>query len=382
MFKIRTSTKIFFGFILVSAGAYEAYNKIQDVMIMGQKFAPIAPKRVNIVGITPVGYKVIIANEVAQLVETQGDFREGNSNADDSTDSDSAVKKKISIKDMLGCLQGNQKSLSAFLTSMNDFSENDLPPVRVLWSKSDLEKALNHDPILAKKLESDLNMHLDGTPLPTVNFHSLQNGIVLEVPVPVHLQIAGQLQTVVGTILIGYKPRMIRGVDADLAQEQGQITNTTVVGYYKQEAEKTLAGGKGLGKEDIAATLKDFISDARAADYAKYPEELLRTAFVVVNSDYITSADYTTYTSQNGKPLYNLHINLNDEGRRRLWQYTRRRVGDQILLCSDGVGIAAARIQQPLAFGQVEITHMTDQNLLDDLVANIKAEASSTVARQ
>jgi hypothetical protein len=379
MRKLRSSTKIFLGFIALTAVSWGSYNKIQDWMIMGQKFPPVVPKRVNIVGVTPVGYRIIVANEVAQLVETEGDFQANESDNDESSDSGGSVKKKISIKDMLGSMQGDTKAVSAFVSSLNDLNENDLPPVRVVWTKPQLQKALAGDPALVAKLESDLNVKLDGSPLPTLNVNSIENGIVLEVPVPVDVNVGGQIKPVVGNILIAYKPALVKAVEADLAaQQQGKIDGTTIAGYYKEESEKIIKNKKA---ENVRQYLTDAISDAQAKSYANYPERVLKTAFVVVNSDFVDNADYSTYSSPNGKPLYQLHIHLNDEGRRRLWQYSRNRVGDQILLTSDGVGIADARIQHSLIGGDVTITNMTDQNLLDDFIKNLKANKGQPVAR-
>lgn len=378
--RLRSSSKIFIGFVATVAIVWLAFNKVQDWLIMGQKFSPVAPTSVDIVGITPNGYRVIVSNEVAQLVETQGGFQAGQPNeADDSSNTEGAVKKKISVKDMLGVLQGSPKSLSAFLMAMNDINENDLPPVRVEWTKPDLSKALSGDKPLRDKLERDLNMKLDGSPLPELNIAAIQNGIVVDVPVTVDVNIAGRVTPVTGTILYAYKPRMLKAVDADVAQDAGKIDNTTITGYYKQEAEKVLQKGP---KENVAQVLKDQISDATAARYAEYPKRILSTATIVVNDNYIDNASYSTYASPNGKPLYALHISLNDEGRRRLWQYSRRRVGDQILLTSNGVAIAVATIQHSLMGGDVTITQMKDQGLLDDLIANIHTQKSRKLAER
>jgi hypothetical protein len=368
MFKIRASTKIFIGFVAVLGVSWFAINKVQDAMIMGSHFAPIAPNNVNIVGITPDGYRIIISNEVAQLVETQGGFQADESDSEDDS-SGGSVKKKISIMDMLGVMEGKSKSLSEFLMSMNDLSENDLPPIRVVWPKKDVGKALAGDPVMVARLEKDLNMKLDGNPLPTLSVRSVENGIVLQIPVPVDVNIAGTERRIVGNVLLAYKPRMIKAVEAEIAAEQGTISDSTYAGYYKQEGERTLKDGK---RENIRQYLIDIFSDSQAKQYATYPEKILKTAFIVVNSDYITNASYTTRSGPDGKPIYDLHIFLNEEGRKRLWQYSRRRVGDQILLTSNGVAIAAARIRHPLVGGDVTITQMTDQTLLDDLIATIK----------
>jgi hypothetical protein len=104
--KIRSSTKIAVGFVVLVVGGYFGRQIITDQMIMNEKFSPIAPGRVNLVGIDAgAGYRIITANFMAQLVEASGDFDSKDSDSGGATEG--AIKKRVPIKELLQTLQGN-----------------------------------------------------------------------------------------------------------------------------------------------------------------------------------------------------------------------------------------------------------------------------------
>ncbi len=373
MNKMRSSTKIAIGFVAIVAIGWFGFNKITDAMIMGEKFTPILPGKVNIVGVNPgAGYKIIVSNELAQLVETQGGF---GANESEDTASEGAVKKRIPIRELLQSLQGDPKALGAFVMIMNDLSENNLPPVRVLWKKDDLEKAFHGDANLRQKLESDLNIKLDGTPLPRLNLASLENQIVVEVPVTVNVNLRGVPTPVTGQVLQYFQTRLAKAVQADYALDSNP-TATVKAGYYAQEARKIL--GQPKSRENVQTELEDKVSTSAQQSLVEIPKRILDSAFIVVNDQSISQITYHKVATDDGKPLFNLTIDLNDEGRRRLWQFSRNRVGDQLLLVSDGVAIAPPRILHPLSGGEITVTRMRDQTVLDDLVDTWKKATHGT----
>ena len=372
MKKMRSSTKIAIGFAATILVGYFGYQKITDLMIMGQVFPPIEPGKINIVGINAgAGYRVIVSNELAQLVVTQGGFQQGD--MDDSS-GDGAIKKRIPLREMLQTLQGDSKAMGSFVMAMNDLSENDLPPVRVLWTKPDLEAAFHGDSKLRAKLENDLNIKLDGTPLPTLRISSLENGIVMSIPVTVKVNLNGAPTPVTGQVLEPYQPKLLKAVQADYAQDP-RANDTVKAGYYAQEAQTQLTKG---GKVNIEREIEEKMSDSEVQTLLEAPEKILNSAFIVLNDSFITDAKYNTYTSNDGKPMHDLTIDLNDEGRRRLWKYSKKRVGDQLLLVSDGIAIAAPRIQHPLMGGEITVTKMPDQTILDDFITTFNQSKGTT----
>ena len=103
------------------------------------------------------------------------------------------------------------------------------------------------------------------------------------------------------------------------------------------------------------------------------PQRLLENTNVVLNESFIDDASYKSYKTSDGHTLSDLTVKLNDEGRRRLWKFTKDRVGGQILLIADDVAIAAPRIEHELALSEFTIQQMPDQVLVDEAVKSIKA---------
>lgn len=336
---------------------------------MGHKFDAVVPGNTNIVGVdTGAGYRIIVANEVAQLVQASDRF--GSSETDAGGATEGAIKKRIPIRELLQSLQGNSKALGDFVMSINDMRENeDWPPNRVYWKKADIELALNGDPVKQKALEQALNIKLDGTPLDTLNIRSYEDGIIIVTPVTVTVNVEGKPRKVTGEVMEPYKPRILKNVEKAVALKP-TIDKETLLGYYTEEYRRVLDDPKT--REDVREALTRAISDETARSRAEAPERILRSAFVIVNENFIKDARYRPQTTSQGKPLYNLSFDFTDEGRKRLWQYSRGRVGTQLLLVNDGVAIAHARIEHELAQSELTITGMPNEGLVQEVVDSVK----------
>ncbi|HEY0868035.1 MAG TPA: hypothetical protein VGE01_11680 [Fimbriimonas sp.] len=369
--KIRSGTKIAVGFLALAAILYFGYQKATESMIMGEKFAPVTPGTVNIVGIDPgAGYRIVVANSIAQLVQGSTDFEGQEGESEGATSG--AIKKRLPIKELIQTLQGNREALGRFIMIINDIREDDTwPTIRVVWKAEDLRKAFEGDAALRAKLERDINMKLDGTPLATLNFVALENGIMVDYPVPIQVNQGGRVQEMIGRVQQPYKPRLLKTVEKQY--ENKNVDRAMQAGTYAIEAEKALSGD--AVREKVQLALEQIISPDNAKALAETPERVLRHATVVVNEGHITEAGYDQYASPDGKPLFNLRISLNDEGRRRLWQYSMHRIGTHVLLVNEGVAIAAARIQHQLAQGQLTISHLDDEVLLREAVKSLNKES-------
>jgi len=361
--KFRSSTKIAIGFTIIAAGSIYGYQFAMKRAIMGMHFEPIIPGEVNLVGINAgAGFRIIVVNEMAQLVESSDAFH-GNG-TEDAGSTEGAIKKHIPIREMLGVLKGDEKSLGSFIMKVNDRDENDSwPPVRVIWSAERLKKALAGDKAEEAALVRDLNINLDGTPLSTLRQSSLENGIVVDYPVPVVVNIRGKATRVIGRVLEPYKPAMMQTIEKRYSDKQ--VNEDTIRGYYAEAAQQALANPKG--REDVRKAIMNLLSPTNAADLAKYPEHILASAQVVVNDSLIESASYRSIDTTNGKS-YELTIELTDEGRRRLWQFSEDRIGTQIMLIKDGVAFSAPKINHELAQGELTITQMRDERSVKDIV--------------
>lgn len=329
-------------------------------MLSNERFDPVVPSRVNLVGIDPgAGYKIIIENRIAQLVETAGGFGANETSGGGPTEG--SIKKRIDVERMLKVLQGDSNAVGPFVMKMNDLSDNDLPPVRVVWTAEDLRKAFSGDAKLKSKLEGDLNVHLDGTPLSTLRISSLENGIVLDFPVEVTVNMNGRKTKVVGRVQEAYKPLFCKNVEAQYTDRQ--VTANEIVGYYATEAQE-LRDRPSL-TENVEKTIEEQISPQNAKGLEAPADRVLASATVVVNDKFIESASEEAYDTNEGK-MYKLTIDLNDEGRRRLWKYSHDKVGSMLLLVSDGVPIAAPTIETELAQGELTINQMQDEELLKE----------------
>ncbi len=230
MTKLRSSTKLAIGFFLIAGAATYGYQFLMRRAIMGEHFTPIAPGNVNLVGINAgAGFKILVANRMAQLVEASDKFNASETDTGGATTG--AIKKRVPIKEMLDALKGDETALGSFVMKVNDRDENDMwPPTRIVWTAERLTKAMNGDKVEEAKLEHDLNIKLDGTPLPILNRDSMENGIIVDYPVPVTVVIAGVPTKKIGRVQEPYKPRLMVLVEKQLVDKQ--VNNDMMAGYY------------------------------------------------------------------------------------------------------------------------------------------------------
>jgi hypothetical protein len=363
MKKWRTSTKIALAAAVLVVGSAVGYKVITDQMILTEKFPVLTPSEVNLVGLPPEsGYRIVVANQMAQIVKIDGGFEAKDTDAGGATEG--AIKKRLPIRELIGTLRGDARQLGKFIMILNDMSENeDWPTVRIVWTAEDLKKAIAGDTALRARLERDLNMKLDGTPLPEVRIDSVQNGIIIDYPVTVTVNLDGKPTPVTGRVQQPYRPRMIR--EAETIYKNQKTDRYMIAGAYEEKAREVMEDPKF--REDIRKSLAGILSESAAKGLTEGAEDILRYATIIVTDRQIPKAAYNSYDGPSGK-LHDLRIDLTEEGRRRLWQYSKNRVNGQILLIAEGLPIAAPRIRHELAQSQLTITQMADEVLLRDAV--------------
>ncbi len=362
---LRTSTKIALGVGLTLGGGYLVYSKVSESMAMSRVFAEIRPTKVCIVGVAPgAGYRIVVANSVAQLVQVQEGFKGKESDGEGATEG--AVKSRLPMRDLLLALDGDIKAISELVARLNNMGENDRwPPRRVVWRAEKLRAAFAGDQVLVQELERDLNMRLDGTPLPTVRRQSLEDGIIIDYPVFLNLSIGGVKQRVEARVQAPYRPAMIQVIEKKY-EEKPNLSIEVMAGYYSEEAKNIQRDPKT--KEDIRKSLESRIDPKRAQELAEKPERVLQYAKVVVNSDQIQASSFDEYEASDGKKFYNMRLSLTDEGRMRIWQYTKSRIGGNLLVVSNGVGIAAPRIQHELAMSPLTVNMIREKRLVKEAI--------------
>ncbi|HVT13370.1 MAG TPA: hypothetical protein VHE55_13975 [Fimbriimonadaceae bacterium] len=361
----RASYKIAIGFALFALLAVYGYHYANLFLLGREHFPRLVPGNVNIVGLdTSAGYGILVENRVAKLVMgSGGSFGPGKMNEKDLESSD-GDRHFIPIKDMLQGMQGNVPSLSYFVQRLNDISDDDLPPDAPVWKTEDIEKAIKGDDALRKKLVEDINVNLDGTPLDHLHKSALQNGILIDTPVPLTITHGATKRTVVARVKRSYHPIFISAVENDL---NGKWANDQMIAtQYAAEAQKLKDGQ--TQKENVPERLLSFASDAKRL--GRVPQQILDSITCVINENQITGARYVPVDTPKGK-VYSLLISLTDEGTKRMWQFSNDRVGDQLLLTVRGVAIAAPFIDHALSSNELEITRMEDESLVKDAVDTI-----------
>ncbi len=360
--RLRPATKIgiaaAIGIVALFAG-YRGYNVWR---VGGMKFEAIEPSEVNIVGVDPgAGYYIVVANNMAQLVRGANTGSAHEENYDpESTSADDSEKKRVPMRELLESLQGNIKSLGRFVMVMNDLNEEELPPDPALWKAEDLKKALDGDQALLKKLEKDLNVKLDGTPLDAMTVKAVEEGIVIDTPVTVKVQVGHELQSLTARVQESFVPRFIQNLQRRY-QDSKNYTVQTIVGFYGAMAKDVLDGKSK--KEDVRTALESHISEHRQKMLAERPERILSSARVIVNENQIKKASMTERELSDGRKVYDIDLDLTDEGRDRLWQFSLNRIGAQILFVWNGSAIAAPRVQHELSQSTVTIKGVGDYRL-------------------
>lgn len=353
--------------------AVYGYRFTNDFLLGREHFPPLSPGNVNIVGIDTrkAGYGILVENRVAKLVLGSGSSFGPGAMDEKTLEASDAERVFIPIKDMLSGMQGDSLGLGSFVQRLNNIKDEDLPPYAPQWKTEDIDKAIAGDKPLRAKLIHDLNVQLDGTPLDFVSKNALYNGILVDIPVPLEVSAGSGRKTVIARVKRPYLPGLLKAVQSRLSGKFADAKAIATQYAAEAEAEKS----SNLAKEDIAVSLNRLKRQAK--DLAVYPQRVLDTINIVLNDDQITGASYSSESAANTK-VYTLTIRLTDEGKKRLWQFTRDRVGDQLLITVNGVAIAAPFIDHGIASGEIEIKGLQDETLALDAVNTINAKRAPT----
>lgn len=371
--KIRPATKIGIGAVVVVTALFLGYRGYNVWRVSGLKFDPLPPAAVNIVGIdTGAGYYVIVANNMAHLVRGANTGTQHTEDYNNDSGVDQAEKKRVPMRELLESLQGNEKALGRFIMVMNDINEGEFPAYPNVWKAEDIKKALDGDTELVKKLERDINVKLDGTPLDSLTVKAIEEGIVVDSPVSVMVQVGKERKKLIGRVQESYTPRFILELQKRY-QDKAFYNVQTIRGFYATMAKDVLDGK--MAKEDIRGALQSRISESRLQMLAERPEVILKSASVIVNDTLIEKAELNERPLPDGRKVYDIELHLTDEGRMRLWQFSLNKVGSQILVIWDGNAIAAPTVQHELSQSTVTVKGVGDYRLAKSTVDAINNKA-------
>ncbi|HZH98054.1 MAG TPA: hypothetical protein VEX38_03710, partial [Fimbriimonadaceae bacterium] len=290
----------------------------------------------------------------------------GPGSMEESSGEGSGERRRVPLDDMLKVLQGDETALDRLIRTMNeDLLKAELPAVPVVWEASQIDQAVAGDAVLRKKLLKDLNVHMDGTPADFFTETALVDGIVIRAPLPITVPIAGKRTTLTGHVMLPYRPAFTRDVEKHF-RDSLNPSSETIKGFFLMERQK-LVDQPG-NKEDVAKALQTRIDPNVLKRYAEAPLRVLQNARVVLNEQYMAEAEWKETETFQGQKLYKIVLQLTEEGRQRIWQYSRRHAGEQLLFIADGVAIAAPRIRQEISQGEVTITQVPEPTLVRDTV--------------
>lgn len=343
------------GAIALTFGGMRAYTMVS---LSGVTLDRIEPGRVSLVAVAPgKGYRIIVANRVAQLAEvTDGGDGRGGFGGQDTTNAENL--KRIPIRELLGSLSKDPVAAGKLIERMNDLLPPDEPLSPFVWKEADIQKAIDGDPTLRKKLELDLQTTLDGKPVEEFSFSRITNGILVETMVPV----MGENGQVAFTAPVRQRlqTRFASEVEKEL-NKRFNLPPDVMLSIYTTVAQR--AKGDEGGKQEVVDALKARYSETRKKELALNPARLINSAFVVASDQHFSGAKATHYKDNRGNPKSDLAITMTDEGRKRLWKYSVDRKGFQLMLIVNGVAIAAPRITTELAEKTINIVALPDPPL-------------------
>lgn len=387
--KIRPAVKVSLIVFASLAAIGVSWQGYVEYRIGGYALKSVTPGRINIIAISPeAGYKIIVANQIAKLVEVEGSGQAGEW-TDLSPDA-LANAPRLPLRELLLTLQGDEEALGGLIERLNGLNESDLPTREVIWTADDIRKAISGDQELEARLTFDLNVDLDGMPIGSINMDSILDGIVIELPIQMDISIGGKTRTMTGIVKVPYRPKFCRDYEERIRQKFNP-TDSYLKGQYREEVDEYL---DSVNQENVRFSLESRIASDRREFLKRKPYQILRNTQVLVNESHVLSASFETYPAGRNTFLNNITIELTDEGRMQLWKYShdnkkpgrtdnflnlfrsknRPAKGFQLLFIVDAIAIAAPEITSDLAERKILIKGVPSKELVENAV-NLLNEA-------
>jgi hypothetical protein len=355
--------------LLAWYGGNELYTRL---VILPRKYPLLTPGDLDLIGIKVGGYSIKVSNGIATLEEGSGGAF-GPSSENTSSGSGTVIP----MRALIGALRFDPQRTSELAAALAGV-KNEIEPLQALvWRQADVEKALAGNVVLAHKLEYDLSTTLSGKPLDKVNWLRLSTGIWIALEVPVQIPSSQGAKTVVATMTIPYKTRLAAKATADIQaiiQRSHQLSPSasTISGAYSAAANELSSVGMA---EDVKASLNQILSEASLNGYSHPVENLLSNVVVLSTEKQIEGASIHGEETDSGDgKVFTLTLDVTSDSRDRLWQFTYRKPGAQLLLVSKGIAIAAPFVQHVIKYSSVTITGIVDEDLARDALATIQKQ--------
>ncbi len=364
--KWRGGTRFAIAMLVILGTAY-GINWLISEIVPPKDLPPIPPSETALLGVKLKGEKIIVMNGIAHLVFGGG----SEYGVSPEKELDTATGRKIPIKALVGTLRGEEERATELVEALAKIEREIIPPDEIIWDKAEIEKALAGDPKLRPKLERQLNTTLEGKPTPFIIPNYLHSGIFIRLPVPITIPMPYGGKTVTAHPLLAYRTRLaVRTLNHRIIVEKAFPTNADWEGAYHEAWKQIQEEGS---PENVAEALQSLISERKIRSLAKPVEDLLSRVTVLITEEHITGTGKKQVRNPEGKGFwYTITLNLNEEGRNRLWRYTHENPGCQLLFVVNGVAIAAPFVKQEMKYSTAEITNIADEDLVEEALRYLR----------
>lgn len=355
-------------------GGNELYTRL---VILPRNYPRLEPGKVSLIGLSVPGYHIVVSNGIARL-------QVGSPSKFGGPNRSSATGNSIPMHGLIGTLRLEPEAANELVRALNDIRYEIEPLADRIWTNERIEQAIAAPGEERTELEYDLATRLNGEGVERVSWDHLTTGIWIEVPVPLHVPSAKGTEIVVAKVLVPFRTRLSIGAENNLKRllTRGRLAEDlrpepqTIAGVYNA----ALDTAEQQGFEDVAGSLRGVYSPEAAARMAEPVLKVLREVEVLVTEKTIVGAEMEAVPREDGKgDFYSILLEVAEESRDRLWQYTYKHPASQLLLVSNGVAIAAPVVRHEIKYSTVEITGIAEQELAEEALAFIEAASKQTL---
>ncbi len=361
---MRASTKIALFFSLLTISFWAGYKFYPKWKLHSFEWEPVQPGQLNLIALprnAPFG--IISSNHTVSLIE--------------NPDRLYSYEKKIPLKEILETLQGNPKALTKLAMFSMQIDETKILHQKNIWDIRSIDQALSGHPTFIQKLENDLNMKLDGTPLPYIQKSAVENGILIKLPLAVTIPSARGNQPLTSYILEPYKPKLIKNLEKKL-QTHFVISPKILKETYQNVAKPSFLDP--FKREDIKRHLQNSISSYRIQQISISTEKFLNLFQIIFTEKFVDSANYSFHNKDPDQKISELTLKLNHEGQMRLLHYIQKNKGTKFLFTLDGIGIISSTLDQGFIGSKITFkihAHKSIDKLITPIVQQIQMRSSN-----
>lgn len=361
----------------LALGAWYGGNKLYVQYVILPKVMPLlVPGKVNLLGIKLEGERIVISNGTARLLQGSGaEFGAGDDPEAMSEDSGAAEEgggTPVPLSAVVGALRQDPVAAGDLVAAFASVDTDTIPPAELVWEQEGVERALAGDPQLQSKLEDDVCQGLDGKLLAKFRKSRIRSGIYIRLHPKLQVHTQQGLAEVDAPVVVGFKTPLVERMLSN-SQIRGKFDPTEAAwkGVYAEEGGKLASDARSNPR----AALEKAISKSRLGELAKAANQLLARVTVLATEGEMGSSELEVKPKPGGKgEIGTVRLEVSDDSRIRMWQYTYRHPRCQLLFVYDGIGVAAPFVKSEMKYSTVTITNVTDTATAQEAVDAINTK--------